>query len=249
MADPLITVEPPQRLPRKGGLLSIAEVRPASRLAAANGVQYIPDPCELRYDAAGFCYVETPVVGTKNFTSILNSTGVIPNFGLHYGVSCWLNDEDDFTERARAGLEASEGRGIETLFWAWVNGATALTAVTTGIRDAIAALEQAADDLYIGQPVIHINRADAVRAAAAGAISPNPVDDGRLWTANGTPVVASAKYPAGTIGVTGGVTVFRSDIVDTRTAALEDNTAYALAERVYGIAVDCDFRRKVAFTG
>lgn len=248
MADPMITVEPPQRLPRKGGLLSIAEVRPASRLASANGVQYVPDPCELRYDAAGFCYVETPVTADKNFTSILNSTGVIPNFGLHYGVSCWINDEDDFAERARAGLDFSESRGLESILWAWINGATALTAAT-GIVAAIAALEQSADDLYIGQPIIHINRGDAVRAAAAGALSPNPVDDGKLWTANGTPVVASAKYPAGTLGITGGITVFRSDIVDTRTEALEDNTAYALAERVYGIAVDCDFRRKVTFTG
>jgi hypothetical protein len=86
-----------------------------------------------------------------------------------------------------------------------------------------------------------VNRGDAVKLAKAGLFGPNGTDDGRLWTANGTPVVASAKYAQGQVSVTGAIGIVRSDVKVTRNVHAIYNQEMAIAERAYGISTDCNF--------
>lgn len=244
MAEPRITVAPPARSPRKGGLLSVAEVREGvTGLAASTNVQFMSEPCDIQFNDAGFCY--STIAGTdKTFAGVDPGVGVVPNFALYYGVECWISDDMDFDRRANAALDASEGRAIETKFNTWLLTATSTTATT--LVEAIALADQRGDADYIGQYLLHLNRGDAVRAYALGAIDADR--DGNLWTPNGTPVVTSSSYTAGSVYLSGAVTVLRSAVTSVRTEALADNLAQALAERVYAIIVDCDFAHQIDFT-
>lgn len=174
--------------------------------------------------------------------------GIVPNFGAYVGVQCFIGDTmDEFGPRARTQMEASQDRAVEAVLWGWLNAApnTAVTAASGGLDEAIAQAEQFADANYIGEPVLHVSRHDAVRA---GVLSPNPVSDGKIWTPNGTPVVASSKYTSGTVVVSGGIGVTQSEVIVREGLDITHNTMLAIAERVFGIAVDCDFRQKFTVT-
>lgn len=239
MAEPRITVAPPARKPRIGGLLNVAEFRDnVPFLAASANVQYVAEPCNLAYDEAGFCYNEA-VVTDKAFDEIASSVGVVPNWGLYAGVGCWISNDMDFDRRAQETLAASELRGVEYKLGTWLDAHPGKPTLTSWV-EGIAHADGDADDNYIGQPIILLNRADAVRAKAEDAIDGDR--DGNLWTPNGTPVVASAGFTEGFVYVTGGITLLRSAVITSRSEALADNLAQAIAERAYGIIVDCDYR-------
>src|SRR5690349_2982576 len=125
MADPRVTINPPRRRPRKGGLFDVADVRSESRLGASVGVQYVPEPCDLAYNEVGFCYSTATGDATKTFGGLDQVVGTIPNFGIGYGVECWVgpDSESDFLRRARLGLEATEERAVEAALFTWLNAA------------------------------------------------------------------------------------------------------------------------------
>jgi hypothetical protein len=241
MAGPKVTISPPERKERKGGIKSvIGEFSAAPHLAAAESLQWISDGCDFPQAAPGLCYVPNPVLGNKEFGGIDRGSG--PIFALYQGVKCYLGtgDDPDYDERARALLEQGEARGVEEVLWEYLNTAGGTGPVQANILDAIAQADEAADTLYIGQPVIMMSRAAAVWAREARAIFGDE-ETGRLWTANGTPIIASAAASDYTVVVFGWPTVYASEFVVTRTADLMLNQEMAIAERVYGIAVDCEF--------
>lgn len=174
--------------------------------------------------------------------------GPIPIFGAYIGVECFAHSLNDFEATARAGLENGEDRLIEAKLAAWFTASGAPIAVSEGGVAAIAKADQYADGTYAGLPVIHVNREDAVTLSKAGAFGPNGTSDGRLWTANGTPVVASAAYTKGVIAVTGAIGIVRSDIVANTSIHPFTNKQMALAERAFGVAVDCNLVETYSFT-
>lgn len=246
MAEPIITVEPPRRDARRGGLLSVAEVRETARLAASNRAQYVAEPCGFTFGDAGFCYGDlTPeAAADKTYTGVDNNESVVDNFAAFYGVECWIDPDSDLEERARSAFDLAESRHVEQKFAAWLNAA-AVTSSVAGIIDAIAAAEEWSDDNYIARPILHMNRDAATRAIAADLLISD--GDGNLKTHLGTPVVASGRYGTD-VWATGATVVLRSPLVVHEAQTLELNTEASLAERIYGIIVDCDYVARFDFT-
>ena len=244
MATPAERVEPPRRRPRKGGIRNGADFRPNNRLGRAGTVQFDADVCSPVVGEVQLCYGPDVAAADKEGTQGFPSGGpVIPIFGGYIGVECFLHPDNEYEARARRALELAEDRFIEEQLWTWLVAGTGT--VATSIDAAIAAAEQDADDNYVGEPVLHLSREDADLATV---LLPNPVDDGKLWTRHGTPVVASGRYASGTVVISGGITIDQSDVVTRVGDDLTHNKRLAIAERVYGIIVDCDYRAEFTVT-
>ena len=243
MATPAERVASPRRRPRKGGIGSVADFRSNDRLGRAGTLQFDADVCSPVVGAVQLCFgpdVDAQdKVGTQGFSS--GAPALLP-FGGYIGVECFIHPDNDYDARARAALELAQDRFIEEQLWAWLNAAPSTAAAD--LKAAVSAADDFADENYIGLPVIHVNRGDVVGLG----LDPNPVDDGKLWTKNGTPVIASSKYAAGTVVVTGDVTVEQSAIVTAPAIEYGRNLEMAIAERVWSVLVDCDFRHKFTVT-
>lgn len=169
---------------------------------------------------------------------------ILPPFGGYIGVECTMHPDNDFEGRARAALELAQGRYLEEVLWGWLSGGTAITTANTLVK-AIAQADNHADANYLGQPIMHLNRGDADEAFAAGALTRQ---DGKLVTANGTEVVASHEYTAGTVAISGDITVEQSAIVTAPAVDYNHNTEMWIAERVWSVLVDCDYRAEFTVT-
>jgi hypothetical protein len=245
MAGPMITVPSPERKPRKGGIKSVVGgFQSLPRLAVATGLQWVADGCELPKLAPGLCYAEVPVEGNKEFEGIGQGTG--PIFALYAGVHCYLGSDTDYDTRAKALLEHGEDRGVEEALWDWL-GTKSVPGPGVSIVDAIATLEEYADEAYVGQPVLVMSRRGAVHARAAKAIFGDE-ESGKLWSANGTPVIATGAGGESAIYIAGWPTVYASEFTEIQAYDPIVNQELAIAERVYGIAVDCEFVFAQAFT-
>ena len=246
MAGPMITVSSPERKPRKGGIKSVVgEFQSLPRLAVATALQWVADGCELPKLAPGLCYAEVPVEGNKELEGIGQGTG--PIFALYAGVHCFLGPDDgDYAQRAKALLEHGEDRGVEEALWEYA-GTLSVPGPAVSIVDAIATAEEYADEAYVGGPVLLMSRRAAVHARAAKAILGDE-ETGRLWTANGTPVIATGAGNEDALYILGWPTVYASTFTEIQAYDPTVNQELAIAERVYGIAVDCEFVFAQAFT-
>lgn len=244
---PNIFVEPPRRNPRKGGIKSvIGDFVSVDRLPIGSEVEWIADGCEFPKAAPGLCFVPNPVVEDKTFDGI--AVGAGPIFGLYSGVECFLGPDNDFEARAQKALAEGEGRGVEEVLWEWAATIGGAPLPATTLVDAIAQAEESADSYYIGAPVMMMSRRVAVWARSVGALFGGTAWDGDLWTANGTPVIASAAASDAQLSIFGWPTVYGSDVITTRVINHTVNREMAIAERVYGIAVDCSFIFNYAVT-
>lgn len=250
MADPTITIAPPVRRPRKGGLLDVVwDIRDnVDFLLASAGVQYVSEGCDLGHEEITFCYADNAAVDEKTGQGIDTFTSFVPNFGFYKGVQCWLAEgsDEDYERRAREALEWTESRALEAKL------AVAFAALTpeplpVTAAAAVALLDKRADVEYPGLPVLHIDRA-VVDALVANDVLISEGESGRIWTPNGTPVVSSGMYDPALIVLTGAITVLRSQIGTASGYELTANTNLAIAERGYGIAVDCDYAVAVPIT-
>lgn len=239
MAGPMISVPSPTRQSRKGGIKSVVgEFEALPRLAVANALQWVSDGCEFPKAAPGLCYAEVPVEGNKEFEGIDQGTG--PIFALYAGVRCYLGNDTDYADRARALLEQGEGRGVEEVLWEWAATMGGAPLPADSLLDAISLAEESADSYYVGQPVLIMSRRVAVHARAAKAIFGDE-ETGRLWTANGTPVIATAAASDSQLSIMGWPTIYASAFTEIQAYDPTVNQELAIAERVYGIAVDCAF--------
>lgn len=241
----LVPVAAPVRQKRLGGIRAAATWVTNARIGAADGITYQSDGCTFPQPAIGLCFGEA-VVTEKTGEGIDLLEGIGEPFALYGGIECFLGPDDgDFIERARNVLLEGEDRVIEDRLGDWADGGTAIGA-QADIVEAIAAVEQHADTNYLGRPIILMSRSDAVRAASAVAIEYGI--DGLPYTVNGTPVVASGNLAAGTVMVIGAVTVLRSGTNDIDTIDHTFNTRWAVAEAVYSILVDCNYRAFATIT-
>lgn len=233
-----VPVLAPARQPRLGGLRAAATWITNARVGAAESVVYVSDGCSFPQPAIGLCYGEE-VVDEKVGQGIDWYEGIGEPFALYGGVECFLGPDNDFPERARTILIQGEDREIENRLATWAAGGSDLSA-SADIVEAIAAVEQHADSTYLGRPIILMSRADAIRAASNYVISYGL--DGLPYTANGTPVVASGNIDQGVVYGLGAVTVLRSEIANIDAIDYRFNKDFAVAEAVYVLIVDCDYR-------
>jgi len=238
MSNPTTTVPTPVRKDRRGGIKSvIGDFVSAERLAVATNLQWVADDCDFPKAAPGLCYAAIPVTGNKTFSGIAVGDG--PVFALYAGVQCYLGNDTDYAERARAQLEAGEARGVEEVLWEYGMSAGGTGPAQTSWVAAFGQADEAADTLYVGRPVIMVSRFVAAQARAAKAIFGD--EEGNLWTVNGTPIIASAAASDTALIVFGWITVYASGLTTSTAYDPTVNQELALAERAYGIAVDCNF--------
>lgn len=240
MAGPAIEIEPPVRADRAGGLGKVATFRQNDRIGLAEGVVFQSDGCTFPQTEESRCYALTPVPD-KTYDGIEIDDAIGAPVTLYAGVACHIAPDADELERAERALVAGRDRVLEEILGTWAAGGTALTAGGS-VAGAIATVEQDIDDNYIGQGVILMSRADAVRADAEGAIHSDP--SGVPVTVNGTPVIASGRIASGTVFGTGAIVAEHTGTVSRETYDLTKNKHYALAEAVYVLAVDCEYRAK-----
>lgn len=241
MAGPNLRIEAPARKERAGGISKVAEFRENGRVGNAETVVYQSDGCTFPYTEEVRCFAAA-TVPDKTYTGITVEDAIGAPFTLVAGVACFINPDPDETARALAIFEAGQDRALEEILGVWADGGTALAAGAT-VGGAVALVDQELDDKYIGQGVILMSRADAVLADAAGIIS---VKDGDAYptTINGTPVLASGRIEPGTVYGTGAILVEHTATNQYDTHDLESNMHYALAEAIFVLAVDCEFRVK-----
>ena len=243
MAGPTIEVSAPTRAPREGGIKDIAEFRANDRLGIAAGITWQANGCAMPNTEELRCYAE-PAPADKTSEGISLEDGIGAPFTVYAAVECLLGPDPDESERARQALDAGYDRVLEDRLWQWAQGGTALAAGGSPIG-AIARIEQALDSGYVGRGVIVMSRYDAVLADADGALHR---EDGKLYTINGTPVIATGEAPPGTVYGVGAIIVEHSETLVNEVEHLEYNKRYALAEAVYAIGVDCEFRVKSTST-
>ena len=235
-------VPAPVRKPRSGGIKDVVgEFVRQDRLVVAQGIAWEDAGCGLPSGTPAGCYDDVVEPEDKVGSEVGQYQSIGEPFALYKGVECWIGGDgegDTYTQQAAAALEAGEDRRVEEKLTAWAGNA-ATTGTFDSLLDAIAGAEQAADLAYIGQPVIILNRADADRAYAARVLER---EDGKLVTANGSPVLSTSMQPVGDVAAVGAIAVYASPVVSMHAQQLSQNVDMAIAERVYDIGVDCNFR-------
>jgi hypothetical protein len=223
----------------------VATFRTNDRLGATQRPVFQSDGCTFPQISEHLCYVGAPDPADKEFDGIELSDAISDPFPLYAGVMCFMGPDPDELERAKAALASGQDRALEEVLVDWANGGLA---VGTGddVIGALALVEQALDDAYVGQGVILMSRADAVRADAAGAIHANL--DGIPTTVNGTPVLASGRVEPGLVYGLGAIVVEHGNAEANQVMELEANRLWALAEEIFVIAVDCEFRVRASST-
>jgi hypothetical protein len=179
--------------------------------------------------------------GINQYTSILSGP-----FAVYKGVECYIGGDatgGSYQEQASAALEAWEDREVEQELWDW-----AVAAPTPGtaanIARAISLAEDYADDNYVGQPVILMSRRYTSKADLKN-------DEGVLRTVNGTPVIAVggiALADTDMVVAIGMPAVYASRVFVQDATDHDSNVTQAIAQRIYDLAVDCDFRYAVTAT-
>lgn len=246
MAGPIMEIEPPVREKRVGGIEAVAEFRVNEQLGAVEGVVFQSDGCTFPKISEHLCYVGDPTPADKTYDGITIDDAIGVPFPLYAGVKCTAGPEPDELERAEAQLEFGMGRELEAQLFAWAAGATAAGGGTAaGVGAAIARVEQQLDSNLVGRGVILMSRYDATLAGQLNSFN-DVQETGPLVTRLGTPVIASGRVTPGTVYGLGAIVVEHStrksfDVIDP-----EYNQHYALAEEVFVLAVDCEFRTKSA---
>src|SRR5690606_28368710 len=70
--------------------------------------------------------------------------------------------------------------------------------------------------------------------------------EGNLWTPNGTPVLASAEVSNDYVFATGALTVLEGPVTNLTVPNWEENLQAAIAERAFGLTIDCEIAEAFA---
>lgn len=244
-------VTAPTRKPRSGGIKSVVgEFTLEPRLTVA-GIAWEDAGCGFPHETRAGCYDDVVDPEAKEGDGVDQHESIAPPFARYKGVDCFIGGDnvgDSYVDQAKAALEAGEDREVESQLFLWADAVTITADSGATISEVIAAAEEAADTGYVGQPVLFMSRHDAALAFAEKALVR---ENGVLVTGNGTPVIASGVFPDntwGTVFILGAVEVYATPVVAQVAHAFASNHTLAIAERVYAIGVDCDYRAGFALT-
>lgn len=245
-------VTAPVRKARSGGIKDIVTFIEEERLGGpADLIVWDAAGCTFPSETRGGCYTLALADGEEAVakTGVAPGQGqtIAPPFAQYAGVTCWLggdNEGDTYAAQAASLLQDGEDRGVEAKLWDWATGAEE-TSTAAALPAAIGAADTHADANYVGQPVLLISRTNANLAVAAGVIA---AKEGVLTTPTGMPVIASSQVPSDQIAVVGAIAVYATPIRSALGRDIRSNMDLAIAERVYSIGVDCDYRHIVTIT-
>lgn len=240
-------VAPPRRQPRKGTLkrlLGGSFVR-EQRLAAVTAVVWEDSSCGWYSFTRAGCYDTVVADAPKSAIGISQFEGIAPPFAVYRGVECYLGGDNGgatYREQALAALEVDEELAVEAKLAEWAFADAAGTTRAT-LLDAVALIEENASEEYNGLPLLIVSRSLAVFGAAEQVFFR---EDGGLVTANGTPVLTTSGVGFSdlnsVVAAIGWPEVYASDPIAYQADDLPQNMSMAIAERVYAIGVDCEYR-------
>lgn len=244
----MISIEAPARVqPERGGLLSVANVItdvPAGLIQ--QGASYESAVCGKNR--------VIPAEGVNKTADILGTTD-IDQFGVYRMIEGpLLFNRDNPVAQAEEAFKNGESYAVERAVQTGLMNTLAVDITPTpgtpitNMRHALGLLEQHAADNYNGLPLIHGNKL-AVLLIPELKVG----DDYSLHTVHGTPISNGGGY--GTEGpgaanatagrawlyITGQVNLWQDTLYVTPTYGLKENRSYALAERRYGVSIECDY--------
>lgn len=240
-------VPAPQRQARSGGIKDIVgDFTTVERLGHTEGITWDSVGCTFPRPTRAGCIDEVTESVDKTGDGVVIENGIGIPFALYSGVACFVggdNEGPSYTDQAQALLSAGEDRAVEAKLWAWIDAGTDTAAAS--LAAAIGAAEEHADANYIGQPVLVLSREDVISAKAAGILERI---DGQLVSPNKTPVLSTSAATTGVVGIIGRPAVYATTAVAFRAPDLAANTDFAIAERIYAVGVDCNYRRTYTVT-
>lgn len=238
----LDTIEPVT--PYVGGVLSVANVVPATDVHALLGAEYQTDACAVGGVWEEYCYVDNdptanpPAEGVKDFEQPDLVQG--SPFTAYAGVECDLADMGEAAQRAEARLGYVESRQVDEYVWAEVTtGATDVTSTT--LLDAVSKMELDVAQLYGGYATLLVPRDLVVCGFSQDLFVRGP--QGQIMTHQGT-LVANVAVDAAKIAATGRITLVQGavQVRSVSEAILPDGSVVprrALAERMYVPLTEC----------
>lgn len=259
---PALVVDGQPRVALPFGLFSVLTPRTSPDAHWQGGIEWETLTCE---PAGGIgdpsCVAEPGITGLPKEFEGSGTLGEASPFTVYGTYSCSPvgHTVEYAQERAVEHLLAREEARAEQALWTgdldnggFAPGATAVSASTLTIAQAVAALEGWIATNYGSLGVIHMTRETATLAIAADVVT---VKGNGLYTALGTPVVAGAGYDgsdpdgdapdAGTTNIyaTPALLGYRSDVFPGAEPVAsgfdrESNDLFAVAERTYVIGYD-----------
>ncbi len=232
------TVTGPTRKPRLYDLRSVMEFEEDSRLGAFQAVTYDPEPCGTPRTTIALCWEDQAEKGEKTGDGTDWANAIMDPFVQYAGVSCYMGEGQDFADRARAILDGGDDDEIGGRIAAWAIANGQAVDVGAKLGDALANVEQAIRAGYLGQGIILVNARTATILGESGGLS---AKDGILQTPLGTPIAVSSEVGVGVVIGLGATKVVHSPTREHEANDHRNNTALAIAERIYTVLVDCDF--------
>lgn len=259
---PPLYTDPPPAGPVRYGLFTAArgplELPPHARMG---GIEFEPDTCGVAYAYTAACPATDQAEKTFDTAGSVQAEPYV----IYASIVCAPTGRTpaEQSRRAVARLLAGEQTVAEAALWSGAGvgaaptltgaGATVVTSTLTGFAARIGALEAAFYAEHGYQGTIHVNSAAAETAAAAHTVEQNGAVKqtklGSIWSFGagyGTTGPAGAAADAGSVWafITPPVTLWRATDINTPDPAMTldraTNQMYALAEREYLHAWDCD---------
>lgn len=241
-------VQAPVRQPRSGGIKDvIPNVVQVDRIGGPAELAWEDSTCVFPAQTRAGCWDVDFSTEDKTFDGVSQHAPIASAFALYGGVECWIGGDaegESFASQAATVLEQGEDRAIEDKLSDWALGAASPSSAAN-VSAAIAAAENSADAAYVGRPVLIMRRDTALAAFTAGALVR---ESGKLVTGNGTPVISTSAYASTSVAIIGQPAVYASTVRAVDTVSPHENLARAIAERIYAIGVDCEYRHLVTIT-
>jgi hypothetical protein len=171
-------------------------------------------------------------------------------YGFFKGTPIGRGNLSALQARALDMLLAGEQARVEHELWAGTSGGTPnlatdttdLGSVAGDLVEAVALCEEFLANTYGNLGVIHMSRANLVRASASGALKPQ---GSLMITPAGTPIVAGTGYTSDLVKCSPAIMGMRSEVFYSQNRAdagdgldVHNNDFYALAERTYLLGFD-----------
>jgi hypothetical protein len=225
-------IEAPEVKPHPFGLFSVAPPATPSGTDWQVGVSWESWACMTPNVTRSSCIDGLADAPPKEMDVCPNTQDVKP-FTVYMGVKLTGQSQDVARTQAGAILEDAEEYAVEQGLWQTLAADVTESAALSPLG-ALAAVEDALADGYMGLGTIHMSRGMATRLGTVLVRNGDHIE-----TTVGTPVAVGAGYESTAIYGTGGVLIARGPVDTIEAFAPSVNDLLVIAERTYVVNYDC----------
>jgi hypothetical protein len=225
-------IEAPEVKPHPYGLFSVAPPASPSGTDWQIGVAWESWACLTPNVTRSSCIDGLADAPPKEMDVCPNTQTVKP-FTVYSGVKLTGQSQDVAKTQAGAILEDAQEYAVEQALWAVLAGDVSESAALSAVG-ALAVVEDALADGYMGLGTIHLSRGMAIRLAQQLVQKGTTIE-----TIAGTPVAVGGGYESNAIYGTGGVLIARGPVDFIEAFAPSVNDLLVIAERTYVVNYDC----------